>query len=60
MKTLVTIKCRGCGWTEIIEPHQTLEAGTLSMGAVHIDGHRLMCNLCSGTIYDVVNVNVTS
>lgn len=60
MKVNVTIKCRGCGWAEVIEVRREMEAGEIRLGAVHVDGHKLMCQSCNSTVYDVVSVDARS
>lgn len=58
MITLVTIECQGCTWKQVIEPQKELDAGKLHMGAVTMDGYRIMCNCCKSTVFKVVDVVV--
>lgn len=58
MTTLVTIKCKGCGWAQVVEPQKEMECGSLRMGTVLLDGHRVMCPLCPSTLFEVVGVDV--
>jgi hypothetical protein len=60
MKVQVTIKCKGCGWAWVVEPEREMEVGSQTMGAVYLDGHKVMCMSCNSTVYEVVNVHASS